>query len=80
MEGDRDVLYVIGTKEHLFTPNLVGDFKVGKSTLRSLEQRFRSIQTGNPSHLTIYVKIPFKCWDRGGGLALQGISRWRACA
>jgi len=59
MEGDQDVLYVIGTKEHLFTPNTVGDFKVGKSTIRSLEQRFRSIQTGNPNPLTIYVKIPF---------------------
>jgi len=59
LEEDQEVLYVIGTKELLYNPKLIGDFKIGRSTLRSMDQRFRSIQTGNPNTLTVYMKVPY---------------------
>lgn len=58
-EEDQEVLYVIGTKELLYNPKLIGDFKIGRSTLRSIDERLRSIQTGNPNTLTVYMKVPY---------------------
>ena len=58
-EEDQEVIYIIGTKELLYNPKLVGDFKIGRSTLRSIDERLRSIQTGNPNTLTVYMKVPY---------------------
>ena len=47
------LIYVIGDK--VLSKDQVGNFKVGRSTNETFENRIKSLQTGNPNDLTVYL-------------------------
>jgi hypothetical protein len=49
----NSLIYVIGNK--VLSKDQVGNFKVGRSTSETFENRIKSLQTGNPNDLTVYL-------------------------
>lgn len=49
----NSLIYIIGNK--VLSNDQVGSFKVGRSTSETFENRIKSLQTGNPNDLTVYL-------------------------
>jgi len=49
------IIYIIG--EHVLSENQEGNFKIGKSTSDTFDNRIKSLQTGNPNDLKVYLVV-----------------------